>query len=175
MAATDQNDNLGTVESSGGRKKGSNILLIIAGALVFLLVVAVGGFLGYTKLPNEIVKRTDAEGNVQVIEQKTVILETKEVIVLDPFTVNLADSGFIKATFRLGMAEKLKAPLEKNSIEIIAIRDSINRLLMSKTLGEIRTPEGKDTLCEEIRVSVNECFTKNRVAKVYIDEFLLPD
>ena len=33
-------------------KKKPNILLIVIGALVFLLVVSIGGFIGYTQLPS---------------------------------------------------------------------------------------------------------------------------
>lgn len=172
MAAT---DNPGTVMSSlSGAKKRPNILLIVVGILVFLLVVAVGGFLGYTRLPGVVAKHA---GNDTVAQQNVKKrLETKDIIVLDQFTVNLADKDverYLVADFRLGMAEKLKEPLDKNSAEVSGIRDSIIRLLSSKTAEQIQTPEGKDALCEEIRLIVNERFVKNRVAEVLINSFLI--
>jgi flagellar FliL protein len=169
MAAT---ENPGTEIGSLVEKKGPNLLLIIAGILVFLLVVAVGGFVGYTKLPKAVAGMTGET----ILEKKVVRLETKAVIALEPFLVNLADADydrFLKAEFRLGMTEVLKVPLESDSVEITTIRDAIVRLLSSKTSDEIMTNEGKEILCEEMRLLVNERIPKNRVAKVFIVDFLI--
>ena len=172
MASTDNPDTV--TGSAVGVKKGPSILLIVVGVLVFLLVVAIGAFVGYTRLPGVIAKHAgDNEATQQKVQKR---LETKEIIALDPFRVNLADtveSRFLIAEFKLGMAEKLKDPMDKNSIEIVGMRDSILRLLSSKTAEEIMTPEGKDALCEEIRVIVNERFTNNRVSEVLINDFLI--
>ena len=170
MAATDNmGPEIGAMKSD---KKGPSILLIIVGVLIFLLVVAVGGFVGYTQLPKTVSGLT---GN-EVVEKKVVRLEVKDIISLEPFLVNLADSDdirFLRAEFKLGMAELVKTPLESNSKEIAMIRDSIIRLLKSKTSDEINASEGTDTLCEEIRVIVNEHFTQNRVAKVLIGDYVI--
>jgi flagellar FliL protein len=170
MAAT---DNPGTETGSlAGEKKGPGLLLIIVGALIFLLVVAVGGFVGYTQLPKAVAGLT-GDG---VVEQRVVRLEVKDLIILEPFLVNLADVGevrFLRATFQLGMTEKLKEPLAKESMEMAAIRDSIISLLCAKTSDQIMTTEGKDSLREEIRVLVNERYPKNRVAEVFIVDFVI--
>ena len=149
------------------------IFLIVVGILIFLLVVAVGGFVGYTQLPKVIPGAGAGPEKGAVVEEKVIRLETKDLIALDPFTVNLKDSGFLVAEFKLGMNEKLKAPIEKDSMEVAAIRDSIISLLSSKTSDEIMTAEGKDTLREEIRVIVNDRYPKNRVAEVYIISFVV--
>jgi len=171
MAAT---DNPGTeIDLVAGEKKRPNILLIIVGLLVFLLVVAVGGFVGYTQLPGVV---SGITGGGQVVEQRVRRLEVKDVIVLEPFLVNLADMDdirFLRATFQLGMAEILKAELDKNSKEMAAIRDSIISLLTAKASDEIMTTEGKENLREEIRVLVNERYTQNRVAEVFIVDFVI--
>ena len=166
-------DNSGTeIGLLAGESKGPRILLIIVGVLVFLLVVAVGGFVGYTQLPKAV---SGVAGNV--VEQKVVRLEVNDIINLDPFVVNLSDangaSGYLKAEFRLGMTEKVSPPLEKDSIAIVTIRDAIVRLLSSKTADEIMTADGKESLCEEIRVLVNERYPKNRVAEVFIVDFVI--
>lgn len=165
MAATD-NPGTETVLSDLDKKR-PNILLIVIGLLVFLLVVAVGGFLGYTKLPNK---------QVVEVEQKIVRLEVNDIISLTPFLVNLADVDdvrFLKAEFRLGMLEKPKVPLDPDGKEIVIIRDSILTLLSSKTAEQVITNEGKDALKEEIRVLVNERLPKNRVSEVFIVDFVV--
>ncbi|MDR0311626.1 MAG: flagellar basal body-associated FliL family protein [Acidobacteriota bacterium] len=167
MAAT---DNPGTeIGLTDIQKKKPNILLIAVGILIFLLVVAVGGFVGYTQLPK-------AVGEPAVVEQKVVRLEVNDVITLAPFLVNLADADdirFLKAEFRLGMLEKPKVPLEADSKEIAAVRDAIISLLSSKTAEQVITAEGKEALREEIRVLVNERLPKNRVSEVYIVDFVV--
>ena len=170
MAATDNTGpEIGTMV---GDKKRPNVLLIIVGVLIFLLVVAVGGFVGYTQLSKTVAGMTGSP----VMEKKVVRLETKAIIPLEPFMVNLADSDdirFLKARFELGMVDVVKTPLDPAGKEIAQIRDSILRLLGSKTSDEIITPEGKENLCEEIRLLVNERYTQNRVAEVLITEFLI--
>jgi flagellar FliL protein len=171
MAAT---DNPGAeIGLLAGEKKRPNILLIIVGLLVFLLVVAVGGFIGYTRLPGVVAGIT---GNGAVVEQRVRRLEVKDMIVLEPFVVNLADIDdvlFLRATFQLGMAEKMKEELDKNSMGMATIRDSIISLLCAKTSNQIMTAEGKEALREEIRVLINERYPQNRVAEVFIGEFLV--
>ena len=170
MAATDiQGPETGSLMNE---KKRPGFLLIIVGVLIFLLVVAVGGFLGYTQLP----KTVDGLAGNAVVEKKVVRLETKGVIALEPFLVNLADSDeirFLRAEFRLGMVDVVKVALDPAGKEIAQIRDSILRLLGSKTSDEIITTEGKEILCEEIRVLVNERYTQNRVAEVLLVDFII--
>jgi len=173
MAATDNPD----TETSPVtiEKKGPGILLIIVGVLVFLLVVAVGGFVGYTQLP-KVAAKYSGDG-APVTEQRVNRLEVKEILTLEPFLVNLADEDdirFLKATFQLGMAEVLKPEQrDANSMEIATIRDSILSLLCSKTADHIATAEGKETLREEIRVTINERLPKNRIAEVFIVDFVI--
>jgi len=170
MAAT---DNPGTeIDLAAGEKKRPNILLIIVGLLVFLLVVAVGGFVGYTQLPGVVAGITG--GGSVVVEQRVRRLEVKDIIILEPFLVNLADIDdirFLRASFQLGMAEKLKVELD--SMGMASIRDSIISVLCAKTSDEIMSTDGKDNLREEIRVLVNERYPQNRVAEVFIVDFVV--
>jgi len=169
MATDNPDTEIGLV---AGEKKKPNFLLIIVGVLIFLLVVAVGGFIGYTRLPSIV---SDISGNTQGVEQKVSRrLEVKGIISLDPFFVNLADIDdirFLRATLQLGMAEKLNAELEKNSIEMATIRDVIGDVLSSKTSDQVMTSSGKENLREEIRVIINDRLPKNRVAEVFIVDF----
>jgi len=170
MAAT---DNPGTETALvAGEKKKPIILLIIVGLLVFLLVIAAaGGYVIHKQL-----RGVAAGGGGDVVEQRVKRLEVKGIITLDQFTVNLADVDeirYLKATFQLGMAEVMKEVPAKDSIEMATIRDIIGDVLSSKTSDQIMTPGGKDALREEIRVIINDRLPKNRVAEVFITDFVV--
>ena len=169
MAAT---DNPGTETALvAGEKKKPIILLIIVGLLVFLLVIAAaGGYVIHKQL------RGVAEGGGEVVEQRVKRLEVKGILSLDPFMVNLADIDdirFLRATLQLGMAEEMKEVPGKDSIEMATIRDIIGDVLSAKSSDQIMTPGGKDALREEIRVIINDRLPKNRVAEVFITDFVV--
>ena len=158
-----------------GEKKKPNVLIWVVGALIFLLVVAVGGFIGYTQLSRAVAGYTGTGGE-QMVEQRVKRLEVKGIISLDPFLVNLADMDsirFLRATFQLGMAEVMKEAPAKDSIEMATMRDIIGDVLSSKTSEQIMTPTGKENLREEIRVLINDRLPKNRVAEVFIVDFVV--
>ena len=99
----------------------------------------------------------------------------KATLALDPFLVNLADTGevrFVKTAFQLGFAEE---PDDKviNSVAMAAIRDSIISLLSSKKAEQILTPEGKLELRQEIRSRVNTLLPGTKVLEVYIVDFVV--
>ena len=99
----------------------------------------------------------------------------KATLPLDPFLVNLADTDqirFVKTTFQLGLAEVPKEE-GKDPVAIAAIRDSIISLLSSKKAEQILTPEGKETLRQEIRSRVNALSPKTKVLEVYIVDFVV--
>jgi len=159
-----------------GEKKKPNILLIAVGLLVFLLVVAVGGFVGYTRLPGIVAGVSGGGGEAQVVEQRVRRLEVKSILPLEQFLVNLADAdsiSFLRATFQLGMTEVMNPPPGKDSLDMAIIRDVIGDILSSKTSEQVMSPDGKESLREEIRVIINDRLPKNRVAEVFIVDFVV--
>ena len=167
MAVDNPGEEIGLV---AGENRRPIILLVIVGLLVLLLVGAAAGVYVIRK------QLQDVTAGGEVVEQRVRRIETKGIVPLDQFLVNMADTDgnrFLRATFQLGMAEEIKVPLEKDSKEIAIIRDAIISLLCSKTSDEIASSEGKEALREEIRVIVNERYPQNRVAEVYITEFIV--
>ena len=173
---TEQNTDNPTAKDNADviEKKKSNAPLVIIGILVFLLAVIGGGFIGYTKLPavvlrvGGVVPEQDQEASKKI--------EVKGLMPLDPFLVNLADEDgvrFLKATLQLGVANEMTGEVDKNSAMVAAIRDSIIALLTSKTSTQIMTPQGKDMLREEIRTRLNALSMSNKVAEVYIVDFVV--
>ena len=98
----------------------------------------------------------------------------KATLLLDPFLVNLADSGdsrFVKGTFQLGLAKKM-GDEDEAAIAVAAMRDSIISLLSSKTSDQILTIQGKEKLREEIRQRVN-AVSRTKILEVYIVDFVV--
>ncbi len=93
---------------------------------------------------------------------------------LDPFVVNLADEGtqrYLKVTMKL---EFLGAqPPPHFSGKQAQIRDLVLTLLSSKSVGDVRTVEGKAQLRDEIIARVNRVLADDAVKAVYFAEFIV--
>jgi flagellar FliL protein len=96
------------------------------------------------------------------------------LVALAPFIANLADDGgrrYLKATFQIDVGSA-NAPA---SIEahLPQVRDLLLTLFTSKTYDEIRTPEGKQQLREEIIGRVNQVLDRDLAKAVYFTEFIV--
>ena len=93
---------------------------------------------------------------------------------LDPFIANLADEDgrrYLKATMQLEFYEP-SVPAELGS-HMAQVRDLILTLFTSKTFADIRTPEGKGLLREEIINRINRVLRRDVVKAVYFTEFIV--
>ncbi len=160
-------ENKHAVETKGNSKK----FLILIG-IVGLIVVA--GGISFLTIPSFRGARAALwakfSGNESDKNQ-----HVKATLALEPFLVNLADTDeirFVKTTFQLGLAEEPKEE-DKNAATVAAIRDSVISLLSSKKAEQILTPQGKETLRQEIRSRVNALSPKTKVLEVYIVDFVV--
>jgi len=92
----------------------------------------------------------------------------------EPFIVNLADDDggrYLKAS----MEVEFYGPEMPDAARALMpqIRDSLLTLLTSKSFGEIRTPEGKQELREEIIARLNQSLKGDVVKAVYFTEFII--
>jgi len=150
-----------------GEKKKPNILLIGVGAVMLVLVLGVIYLVGVNMGIFHGAQHQQDE--TQSVERAKPVVE--DILALEPFLTNLADPlevRYVKAAFELGLREKLKAEPEKKDITII--RDSILRLLGSKTSDEILSNEGQEALREEIRILINDR-SALKVSEIYITDF----
>jgi flagellar protein FliL len=94
------------------------------------------------------------------------------VLPLETFIVNLQVKGsFLKTTVQLEFAEpELPKTIEN---EVPKIRDTVIRILSSKSSSEILTAEGKERLRDELRDAVNQTLGAEDVSKVYFTEFII--
>jgi flagellar protein FliL len=152
-------------EAEPQKKKGKVMIIVMIAAVAVLGAL---GFFGYRYYMGK-----GNKGAAEKAGQSLKKEEVKDTLALEPFLVNLADkeeSRFVKTTFQLGLAEKMK---EESKSSIPAMRDSIITLLSSKTADQILTSQGKDKLREEIRTRVNAITPKIRVLEVYIVDFVV--
>jgi flagellar FliL protein len=96
------------------------------------------------------------------------------LLALEPFIANLADEDvtrYLKATFQVEFRGAAVPP--GVDARLPQIRDLLLTLLTSKTFDDIRTPEGKQQLREEIIARVNSALDRDLVKTVYFTEFIV--
>lgn len=96
------------------------------------------------------------------------------VVPLDSFVVNLADEGaqrYLKVTMKVEFLDSVPPP--QFSGRQAQIRDLILTLLSSKSVGDVRTVEGKAQLRDEIIARVNRVLEDDAVKAVYFAEFIV--
>lgn len=150
-------------------KGGKGKLFAIVGVVVLIGGGAAAWFLGV--LPHG--TQHDAEAKVKE-EAKLEQPEVGALQALDPFIANLADEDgkrYLKATLQLEFFDA-KVPDEFHA-RLPLIRDLLLTLFTSKTFAEIRTPQGKTVLREEIVNRLNRAMRKDVVKAVYFTEFIV--
>jgi flagellar FliL protein len=152
-------------------KKGKSKLLVI---LLAILVLAGGGggaawYLGLLSGGGH-----DAEAREEEHQQHEKAPAVGALLPLDPFIANLADEEgkrYLKATLQVEFFEA-HVPPDFNA-RLPQMRDLLLTLLSSKLFEEIRTPQGKALLREEIINRMNRAVGKDLVKAVYFTEFIV--
>ncbi len=180
----------------GEKKKSGNMLLIIIISVLFLIII-IGGIItfmmmgsheeeGAAKTTKEASAHGDekaAEGEAAATEGKhadagdghgTTLTEVGVMFPLDLFTVNLlSESGrrYLKVEMNLELeGEELAIELETKKP---VLRDIIIRILSSKSLEEISTAKGKETLKEQIVSELNTRVKDGKIKNVYFVDFVV--
>ncbi len=152
-------------EEAPAAAKGRGKLLPIIGGVVALAAVGGGATWWFKLRPRPEPVETKAE------EKKP---DVGALLALDPFIANLADEDgkrYLKATVQLEFFDA-KVPAEVNA-RLPQMRDLLLTLFTSKLFAEIRTPEGKGLLRDEIINRVNRSLRKDVVKAVYFTEFIV--
>ena len=93
---------------------------------------------------------------------------------MDPFIANLADEDgqrYLKATLQVEFFDAIVPP-EFNR-RLPQSRDMLLTLFSSKTFADVRTPQGKAVLREEIVNRLNTVLNEDVVKAVYFTEFIV--
>jgi flagellar FliL protein len=152
-------------------KKGSSKLILIVGVVVllgggggaawFLGLIPGGGGGG-----DHGEAKAEAKGHHQP--------QVGAMLALDPFVGNLADEDakrYLKATLQVEFFDST-VPEEFNE-RAPQMRDLLLTLFTSKTFAEIRSPDGKAVLREEIINRMNRALHKDLVKAVYFTDFIV--
>jgi len=142
-------------------KKGSKKLLIII--IAAAIILGAGGAVGYKLLIGK-------EHNAKKEEQP----QRTAVIGLEPFVLNLADTGrYLKFTVQFEVSDEKLGQLitEKNP----QLRDAIIMLVSSKPSESISSAEGKFQLKDEMLLRANQIMgiEKNVFKNLYFTEFVM--
>ena len=99
--------------------------------------------------------------------------KTDQLLVLDPFTVNLAQGDGPRRYVRLDAVLRLSKDTKLEEIEARKpqIRDTIISILNTKRPDDLLKKEGKTYLKEEIKASVNSFLVDGRVEDVFYTSF----
>ncbi len=142
---------------------------------VNLLVVGFGAYLVFIStlgLESKKTSNDDAERELKVFEE---MLASSEPVLytLQPFNTNL--EGLPRRLIRLDLS--LEMMDEEGFEEVIGVtpqaRDSIMRILNSKTFGDVETVQGKLQLKNEIVANLNSAMKKGVVKNVYFNELVV--
>ena len=143
-------------------------VLLLAGAGAAMWYLRVGPFAGGAPRHSEATAAVDEDGKGAKEESKTAILA------LEPFIANLADEGgrrYLKATFQIEFSGSSVPPTLPTRLP--QVRDLLLTLFTSKTYDDIRTPEGKQQLRDEILARVNQVLDRDLAKAVYFTEFIV--
>ena len=93
---------------------------------------------------------------------------------MDPFIANLSDEEgrrYVKATIQVEFYDSIVPPEFHRRLP--QTRDMLLTLFSSKTFSDVRTPQGKAVLREEIVNRVNTVLNEDAVKAVYFTEFIV--
>lgn len=167
----------------GGKKK----LVILVGAVVLLVGVGggvawklglLGGKTGHAEAQGEhgdagAAAATGGEHGAEAGGHGAVA-GMGALIPLDPFIANLSDEDgrrYLKATLSVEFFKPV-APAEFTQ-RLPQVRDLMLTLFSSKTFSEVRTPQGKAVLRDEIVTRLNHALRSDAVKAVYFTEFIV--
>jgi len=159
--------------------KSSGGLLPIINLVLLVLVLAVGAFVAWKLLSME-QPSIDADKSTITQTEATTIPEAEDenegppiMIDIDDITVNLADadeSRFLRAKIKLEVrSEEAQTKVKENMVKV---NDLIITLLASKTFADIRTPQGKYALKEDLVYRLNRIVGGKPIKNLYFTDFV---
>ena len=148
-------------------KAGTGKLLVVVGGVV---VLAAGGAAAAWRL-GLLSHGAPAEAKEDTKDEKPAV---GALLPLDPFIANLADEDgkrYLKATLQVEFFGA-QVPADFNA-RMPQMRDLLLTLFTNKLFSEIRTPQGKALLRDEIINRMNRTLNKDVVKAVYFTEFIV--
>jgi len=162
-------------------KKSSGSLLQIINLVLLLILLGIGGFIAWKMMSMEQAPATQSAQDAPAKTADTEIPEPEDedpdappiLVDIADITINLADtdvSRFLRAKIKLEVrSPEAQAKVEQNMIKI---NDMVITVLSSKTFAEIRTPQGKYDLKEDLIYRINRLVGGKPVKNLYFTDFV---
>jgi len=187
--AEKEHENKENAAEGGAEKKSSKMLMIVIIA-VLVLILVIGGVIvalmsggeeagasGHTEAPahtDEPAKEEHGKAEKSGGHGEESLSEVGIMFPLELFTVNLlSESGrrYLKVEMNLELeGEELALELETKKP---VLRDVIIRILSGKSLEEVSTIKGKETVKEEILTDLNARVKDGKIKNVYFTDFVV--
>jgi len=161
-----------------GKSSGGGLLPII-NLVLLVLVLAVGGFIAWKMISMDSAPTTSDKAAVEQTDNTTIPEAEDEsdeppvLIDIENITVNLADtdqSRFLRTQIKLEVRnEEAKQKVDENMVKI---NDMIITILASKTFDQIRTPQGKYALKEDLIYRMNRIVGGKPIKNLYFTDFV---
>jgi len=101
----------------------------------------------------------------------------ESLVSFETFVVNLADPGgdrFLKATIRAVLSDpQVAEELQRDELTRSRVRDRIISVLTSKTVEDVASPGGKDSLRQQLQREINQSLPDDVVSEVLFVEFVV--
>lgn len=159
--------------------KSSGGLLPIINLVLLVLVLAVGGFIAWKMMQMDQASQSSSSETVQTEETTIPEAEAEDsdapsiYMEIEDITVNLADveeSKFLRAKIKLEVRnEEAQARIEADMVKVM---DLVITLLSSKRFDEIRTPQGKYALKEDLTYRLNKLLGGKPIKNLYFTDFV---
>lgn len=152
-------------------KKSSKLIFIIIG-VVLIILLAGGGFFAYKMF---LAPKPEGEGAVAKEETKKEAPPViGEMLVMEPFVVNLADpKGKRYLKVRIELELENKEIVDRATKAAPKLRDMVIMMLTSLDFEEIMTPEGKIRVRDELLERFNEALRPDQIKNIYFTEFVV--
>ncbi len=166
-------------EGTEEKKSGGGLLPII-NLILLVLVLAVGGFIAWKMMAMDQTPPAEEVDKAQIEETKIPEAEMEDpdappvFMEIEDITVNLADteeSRFLRAKIKLEVrGEEAQARIEANMVKVM---DLVITELSSKRFSDIRTPQGKYALKEDLTYRLNKLVGGGKPIKnLYFTDFV---
>lgn len=188
MAEKEHEDKEKAVEGGEEKKSSKMLMIIIIAVLVLILIIggvivalmSGGGEEGAASEHKEATAHDEEKPSEAAKSEKSSahgeesLSEVGIMFPLETFTVNLlSESGrrYLKVEMNLALeGEELALELETKKP---VLRDVIIRILSGKSLEEVSTIKGKETLKEEILTDLNARVKDGKIKNVYFTDFVV--
>lgn len=159
------------------QKSGKGLLIAVIGILVILIIAIVAAFI-FLLSGNE--KETTQSKNMQQEQTQSRHIQSDYAKpgpifpIPEPFIANLiGQNGRRYAKISISLEMSTPELQKEINVKLPLIKDTIIRVLSSKTFEEISTPKGKDKLKTELLQELNAFMLDGYIKGIFFTEFVI--